>query len=166
MYLEWSPSSWDFAWGVEVGFAPRRSLAICSLVNRKLQRKSAPEVTRFRPRPLRSREKEILIDAFLSSSSILDFDAILDYSFDGFIFSSSLPDPKVLVSFEPSDWWRGLVKIESPSVLSRKWYHELLHMYFVYIYFQKEELRFEHIYWLQRKQSLLLSGMNDSKNRQ
>ena len=57
MYLGWSPSSWDFAWGVEVGFSPSRSLAICSLVNRKLQRKSAPEVTRFRPRPLRSREK-------------------------------------------------------------------------------------------------------------
>ena len=61
-----------------------------------------PEVTRFRPRPLRSREKGDSHRRF--PLLLLDFDAILDYSVDGFIFSSSLPDPKVLVLFELSDW--------------------------------------------------------------
>ena len=44
--------------------------------------------------------------------------------------------------------WHGLVEIDSPSVLSRKWYHGLLHMRFVYM-IQKEELQFERDYWPQ-----------------
>ena len=113
MYLERSPSSWDFTWGVEVDGAPSRSLTICKLVNRKWQRKSDRKWRVSGHAYSAVEEREILIDALLSSSLILDFDAILDYSVDGFIFSSSLPDPKVLVLFEPSDWL---------TRLSRNWF--------------------------------------------
>ena len=56
--------------------------------------KLLPEATRFRLRPLCSREKGDSYRRSPFSSSILDFGAF------------SFPDPTVFVSFELSDWWR------------------------------------------------------------
>ena len=140
MYLGRSPSSWDFTWGVEVCFAPSRSLTIVNLVNRKLQRKSAPEAARFRPRPLRSREKG---DSYRRSPFLfLDsrFRRPLGLLRRRVYFFSSFPDPKVLVSFELSDWWRWLVKLSL-----RAYYQEsdIMSYYmcisFIYIYFLKRK---------------------------
>ena len=161
MYLERSPSSYDFTWGVEVDCTPSRSLTICKLVNRKLQRKSDRKWRVSGHAPSAVEKREILIDAFLSSSLILDFDAILDHSVDGFIFSSSLPEPKVLVLFEPSDWLTRLVEIDSPSVLSRKWYHGLLYRHFVYMVKKRKNYSLSASTGLSELPSLLPAIVND-----
>ena len=65
LYLGWSPSSWDFRWGVEVGFLSSRSPAISQLVNRKLQRSWRRRRRVSGHAHFVVEKREILIDVFL-----------------------------------------------------------------------------------------------------
>ena len=93
-----------------------------------------PEVTRFRPRPRRSREK----GGF--SSTLSSPPPWFSTSTPSWITPStdlfSPPRSRIRKCSSYSSFligWHSLVKIDSPSVLSRKWYHGLLHMRFVYM---------------------------------